>query len=75
MPNVQLTESMQDYAERQVRAGVYANVSEVARAGIRRLMEDDGAAAFYLLRKDLEDRMTSPIAAADFDELFSVIET
>ena len=75
MPNIQLTESMQDYAERQVRAGVYANVSEVARAGIRRLMEDDGAAAFYLLKMDLVDRMASPIAAVDPDELFGVIET
>ena len=75
MPNIQLTESMQDYAERQVRAGVYANVSEVARAGIRRLLEDDGAAAFYLLKMDLVDRMASPIAAVDLDELFGVIET
>ena len=74
MPNIQLTDAMQDYAERQVRAGAYANVSEVARAGIRRLMEDDGATAFYLLQKDIEDRMASPISKADFDDLFRLDE-
>ena len=53
MPNISLPEAMQEYAERQVEAGVYANLSEVVRAGLRKLMEEDGAAAFYLLRRDL----------------------
>lgn len=75
MPNVQLTEAMQGYAERQVKVGVYANVSEVVRAGMRKLMEDDGAAAFYALKKDMEDRMASPEATVDWDELFGVDET
>ena len=29
MPNISLPEAMQDYAERQVNAGIYANLSEV----------------------------------------------
>ena len=74
MPNVQLTDAMQDYAERQVKGGAYANVSEVVRAGMRKLMQDDGATAFYLLKKDLEERMASPDVDVDFDELFGVSE-
>ena len=74
MPNVQLTGVMQDYAERQVKVGAYANVSEVVRAGMRKLMESDGASAFYALKKDIEDRMVSPEANVDWDELFGVDE-
>ena len=54
MPNIAIPDAMQDYAERQVAAGIYANLSEVVRAGLRKLMDDDGATAFYLLRRDLE---------------------
>jgi antitoxin ParD1/3/4 len=36
-----------------VKAGVYPNLPEVVRAGLRKLMEEDSAAAFYLLRCDL----------------------
>lgn len=43
MRNVHLTEPMQDYVEGQIRAGAYANLSEVVRAGICLLMEKDGA--------------------------------
>lgn len=53
MPNVSLTDAMQDYAQRQVDAGLYGNLSEVVRAGLRRLMEDEGASAFERLRNDL----------------------
>jgi len=49
MPNISLADAMQNYAERQVEAGVYANLSEVVRAGLRKLMDEDGATAFYLL--------------------------
>jgi antitoxin ParD1/3/4 len=72
MPNVQLTETMQDYVERQVKIGAYANASEVVRAGIRKLMEEDGAAAFYALRRDLQEAMAEPVVEVDLDELFSV---
>lgn len=69
MPNILFPAAMQDYAERQVKAGIYANISEVARAGIRKLMEDDGAAAFYALRRDLERRAAEPSIDVDLREL------
>ena len=72
MPNVQLTEVMQDYAERQVKVGAYANVSEVVRAGMRKLMDEDGSAAFYALKQSLEEALASPEVEVDLDELFSV---
>jgi antitoxin ParD1/3/4 len=72
MPNVQLTETMQDYAERQVRNGAYANVSEVVRAGMRKLMDEDGSAAFYALKKSIEEALAQPDEAVDLDELFGL---
>lgn len=54
MPNVHLTEPMRLYAEGQIKSGAYANLSEVVRAGIRLLMEKDGARQFYALKADLE---------------------
>ena len=54
MPNVHLTAQMADYVETQVASGAYANTSEVIRAGLRLLMQSDGARAFYELKADLE---------------------
>ena len=53
MPNVHLTPQMQDFAEREIATGAFANLSEVVRAGMRKLMEERGAAAFYALKADL----------------------
>lgn len=55
MPNIHLTEPMQKYVQGQIKSGAYANLSEVVRAGIRLLMEKDGARQFYALKADLED--------------------
>jgi antitoxin ParD1/3/4 len=54
MPNVHLTDPMQKYVQGQIKSGSYANLSEVVRAGIRLLMEKDGARQFYALKADLE---------------------
>ncbi|WP_146591396.1 type II toxin-antitoxin system ParD family antitoxin [Puniceibacterium confluentis] len=54
MPNIHLTEPMQKYVQAQIESGAYANLSEVVRAGIRMLMEKDGARQFYALKADLE---------------------
>ncbi len=54
MPNVHLTKPMQDYAEAQIRSGAYANLSEIVRAGMRSIMEKDGARAFFALKAELE---------------------
>lgn len=54
MPNVHLTTPMQEYVQGQITSGAYANLSEVVRAGIRLLMEKDGARQFYALKAELE---------------------
>ena len=69
MPNISLPDAMLEYAERQVDAGVYSNLSEVIRAGMRKLMDDDGATAFYLLRRDLTDAAAQPTEAVDLRAL------
>lgn len=69
MPNVHLTPQMQEFADRLVSQGAYANLSEVVRAGMRRLMEERGAAAFHALKADLEEqaRQTEAGLAKRFD--------
>lgn len=69
MPNVHLTPQMQDFAEQLVAQGAYANLSEVVRAGMRRLMEERGAAAFHALKAEFEEqaRQTEAGLAKPFD--------
>ena len=64
MPNVHLTKSMQDYVQKQIKSGTYANLSEVVRAGIRLLMDKDGARQFYALKADLEQAASEAEAGA-----------
>jgi antitoxin ParD1/3/4 len=54
MPNVHLTSQMADYVETQVASGAYANTSEVIRAGLRLLMQSEGALGYHALKADLE---------------------
>lgn len=42
MPNVHLTAQMQEFAKPPGGAGLYANLSQVVREGMRRLMEERG---------------------------------
>ena len=69
MPNVHLTGPMEAYVRDQVESGAYTDMSEVVRAGIRLLMERDGARQFYALKADLERarRDAETGAFADFD--------
>ena len=69
MPNVHLTAAMEDYVKGQIRSGAYANLSQVVRAGVRMLMERDGARQFYALKADLEAavRDAEPGEFAEFD--------
>jgi len=64
MPNVHLTEPMQEYVQGQIKSGAYANTSEVVRAGLRLLMEKEGARQFYnrrpTLRMPRQLRKTAP---------------
>ena len=54
MPNVHFTAPMEDFVQKEIRSGAYANVSEVVRAGLRLLMEREGAREFYALKAQLE---------------------
>lgn len=46
MPNVHLTKPMQAFAEAQIEAGLYSNLSEVVREGMRLLMNRHRARAY-----------------------------
>ena len=59
MPNVHLTDAMQHYVQSQIRSGAYTNLSEVVRAGIRLLLEKDGARQFYALKSELEEAVAA----------------
>lgn len=69
MANIHLTEPMRAYVEGQIKSGAYANVSEVVRAGLRLLMDKDGARQFYTLKAELESALseaqTEPLAPFD----------
>ncbi len=39
------------------------------RAGLRKLMEDDGATAFYLLRRELTEAIAVPTESVDLGDL------
>ena len=71
MPKIYLTEQMQNYVNRQIQSGAYANLSEVVRAGIRLLIEKDGARQFHALKADLEQATIEAEAGAfaSFDAL------
>jgi len=66
MPNIHLTRPMQDYVQGQIASGAYADFSEVMRAGIRLLMEKEGARQFYALKTNLED-VVAEVEAGGFD--------
>ena len=57
MPNVHLTKPMEAFVDRLIQSGEYANVSEVMRAGIRTLMDRQGARQFYQLKTELEEAL------------------
>ncbi len=67
MPNVHLTELMDTYVKGRIKCGEYANISEVVRAGIRLLMQRDGARQFFAMKTDLEHAAREAEAGA-FDE-------
>ena len=59
---------MESYVHGQVESGAYANLSKVVRAGIRLLMERDGARQFHALKADLEEAVREA-EAGGFEEL------
>lgn len=69
MPNVHLTKPMQEYVQGQIGSGAYTNLSEVVRAGLRLLMEKDGARQFYALKAEMKAAANAAKAGAfaEFD--------
>ena len=69
MQNIHLTGPMEAYVRDRIESGAYADMSDVVRAGIRLLMERDGARQLYALKADLEHAMRDAEtgAFADFD--------
>jgi antitoxin ParD1/3/4 len=67
MPNVHLTKQMQDYAEAQIKSGAYANLSEVVRAGMRQLIENDHKRAFFALKAELEEAIAE-VERGEYEE-------
>lgn len=67
MPNVHLTETMTRYAQVEVERGAYANISEVVRAGMRLLMERDGARGYFELKAAIDEGVAA-IEAGEWDE-------
>ncbi len=57
MPNVHLTEQMEDYIQGQIKSGSYTNLDEVVCAGMRLLMDRDNARQFYALKAGLEEAL------------------
>ncbi|MDO5658615.1 MAG: type II toxin-antitoxin system ParD family antitoxin [Paracoccus sp. (in: a-proteobacteria)] len=67
VPDIHLTEPVRDYVEGQIRSGIYANFSEVVRAGIRLLIEKSGARQFYAMKAEFEEAAAEAGGFADCD--------
>lgn len=56
MPNVSLTPPLEEYLDRQIKAGRFANPSEAMRAGVWGLMErDEDYQRFLKLRAEFAE--------------------
>lgn len=64
MPTIRLTGPLQDYVQQQVRSGLYPDAEAVVQAGLRLLMERDGARGFAALKADLADAAAAAEAGA-----------
>jgi antitoxin ParD1/3/4 len=60
MHEVQLTPRLAEFVEAQVASGLYADASEVIRAGLRRLMEQEDAALGRLRAALIEGEESGP---------------
>lgn len=69
MANVHLTKSMEEYVQGQIQSGAYADVDEVVQAGLRLLMEHDGARQFFAMKNELEEAVKAAEKGefSDFD--------
>jgi len=65
--NINLTPEMDKFVDAKIRSGQYANASEVLRAGLRALDEDDqeNQAKLHALRKAVRAGIDSGVAKGD----------
>jgi len=63
MPNIHLTDPMQEYVRNQIACGTYANLSEVVRAGIRLLMEKENERQFNAIKAERRKRAAEGLRA------------
>ena len=66
-PKIHLTEQMRNFVQLQIKSGAQASLSEAVHAGIRLLMEKDGARQFYALKANLEKATAETGASTPFD--------
>lgn len=75
--NVNLTSAMDEYVHAKIQSGQYANASEVVRAGLRALDEDEkeDAARLVALQNALQAGEDSGVAPdGGFDRIFDYID-
>jgi antitoxin ParD1/3/4 len=65
--NINLTPEMDKFVDAKIRSGQYANASEVLRAGLRALDEDDqeNQAKLHALRTEVRAGIDSGVAKGD----------
>ena len=65
--SVTLGDHFSHFVDEQIKDGRFSSVSEVVRAGIRLLMERDGARQFYALKADLDEAVREA-EAGEFEQ-------
>lgn len=66
--NVSLTPELEKFIQNEVSSGLYQTASEVVRAALRRLKEDQRRATLPRDRKELEARLLASIEQLDRGE-------
>ena len=76
MANVNLGERFEAFIQEQIRGGRYQNVSEVVRAGLRLLEDQELERQRHLekLKADIQAALDDPRPAVPMDEVFNRLE-
>lgn len=71
MPNVSFGPHFDSFVQEQVDSGRFNNVSEVVRAGLRLLEDQEGKTArIARLRREIEEAFDDPRASIPAEEVF-----
>lgn len=74
MPNVSLTPELERFAEECVRSGRYGNVSEVARAALRLLQDEERQRRAFVEMLDRAEAEGEMAGFADVDEVAAELD-